>query len=83
MSEKYCPFCNLTPDRIIDESDYAVTIRDGFPVSNGHTLIILKRHLQPFFGDCRSGACGSDVLHENLQKGKIFNNYRSFHEQGL
>ena len=49
MSEKDCPFCNLTPDRIIDESDYTITIRDGFPVSEGHTLIIPKRHVQSFF----------------------------------
>jgi len=44
-----CIFCNLKPDRIISESDYTVTIRDGFPVSKGHTLIIPKRHVQSFF----------------------------------
>ena len=49
MSEKDCIFCNLTPDRIITESDYTITIRDGFPVSEGHTLIIPKRHVQSFF----------------------------------
>jgi diadenosine tetraphosphate (Ap4A) HIT family hydrolase len=42
-------FCTLDPDRIISESDYTVTIRDGFPVSEGHTLIIPKRHVQSFF----------------------------------
>jgi diadenosine tetraphosphate (Ap4A) HIT family hydrolase len=49
MSDKHCPFCNLETDRIISESDYTVTIRDGFPVSEGHTLIIPKRHVQSFF----------------------------------
>ena len=49
MPETVCPFCNLEPDRIISESDYTVTIRDGFPVSQGHTLIIPKRHVQSFF----------------------------------
>ena len=44
-----CPFCNLEPDRIISESDYTVTIRDGYPVSEGHTLIIPKRHVESFF----------------------------------
>jgi len=44
-----CPFCNLSTDRIISESDYTLTIRDGFPVSEGHTLIIPKRHVQSFF----------------------------------
>ncbi|MCK5352437.1 HIT family protein [bacterium] len=49
MSKKDCIFCNLEPDRIISESDYTLTIRDGFPVSEGHTLIIPKRHVQSFF----------------------------------
>ncbi len=44
-----CPFCPLPTDRIISESDYTITIRDGFPVSEGHTLIIPKRHVQSFF----------------------------------
>ena len=49
MPEKDCPFCSLPPDRIISESDYTVTIRDGFPVSEGHTLIIPRRHVASFF----------------------------------
>ena len=44
-----CPFCTLPTDRIISESDHTVTIRDGYPVSEGHTLIIPKRHVQSFF----------------------------------
>ena len=31
------------------ESELAVVIRDGFPVSPGHTLIIPKRHVASFF----------------------------------
>jgi diadenosine tetraphosphate (Ap4A) HIT family hydrolase len=53
MSDKPCPFCNLPSDRIISESDHTFTIRDGFPVSDGHTLIIPKRHVESFF-DLRS-----------------------------
>ena len=49
MPENDCIFCNLEPDRVISESDYTLTIRDGFPVSQGHTLIIPKRHVQSFF----------------------------------
>ena len=44
-----CTFCNLDPARIISESAHTITIRDGFPVSIGHTLIIPKRHVQSFF----------------------------------
>ncbi len=46
-----CPFCSLPQDRIIYESKSTVTIRDGYPVSKGHTLIIPKRHVESFF-DC-------------------------------
>ena len=49
MSENDCPFCTLPTDRILSESDYTLTIRDGYPVSKGHTLIIPKRHVQSFF----------------------------------
>jgi diadenosine tetraphosphate (Ap4A) HIT family hydrolase len=44
-----CSFCSLPPDRVISESDYSLTIRDGYPVSLGHTLIIPKRHVASFF----------------------------------
>ena len=44
-----CPFCTLPPERIIHTSEHGVVIRDGFPVSPGHTLIIPKRHLDSLF----------------------------------
>ena len=42
-------FCTLPPDRIIDSSPLGLVIRDGFPISPGHTLIIPKRHVGSFF----------------------------------
>jgi len=44
-----CPFCTLAPERIIDSNEFGVTIRDGFPVSPGHTLVIPKRHIGSWF----------------------------------
>ena len=44
-----CPFCTLPAERIIHTSEHGVVIRDGFPVSPGHTLIIPKRHQDSFF----------------------------------
>ena len=49
MDSKPCPFCALPEDRIVDQNDLAVVIRDGFPVSPGHTLVIPKRHVGSFF----------------------------------
>ena len=44
-----CPFCLLPADRVIRQSEFAFVIRDGFPISPGHTLIISKRHVASFF----------------------------------
>jgi diadenosine tetraphosphate (Ap4A) HIT family hydrolase len=44
-----CPFCTLPPARIVKENAYAVLIRDAYPVSAGHSLIIPKRHIGSWF----------------------------------
>ena len=44
-----CAFCTLPESRIIDASTFGVTVRDAFPVSPGHTLVIPKRHVGSFF----------------------------------
>lgn len=44
-----CVFCSLPPERVIAQNDLAIVIRDGFPVSPGHTLIIPRRHVASFF----------------------------------
>jgi len=50
---KYCPFCEIVgkdpSSRIIGQNDLAFVVRDGFPISEGHTLIIPKRHIASFF----------------------------------
>jgi len=51
--KKTCPFCEINSkdvdSRIIDQNEYAFVIRDGFPISSGHTLVIPKRHVGSFF----------------------------------
>lgn len=45
-----CPFCNPDSDReLIIESATAYSIYDKFPVSNGHALIIPKKHCPDYF----------------------------------
>jgi len=44
-----CPFCSLPEERLVDASQLAVVIRDGFPVSKGHTLVIPRRHVASWF----------------------------------
>ena len=43
-----CAFCNLSDERIWLSSDTCIAIRDGFPVSQGHTLVIPNRHVALF-----------------------------------
>lgn len=44
-----CPFCTLPSERIIHRSQFGMIIRDGFPVTEGHSLIIPTRHVDSFF----------------------------------
>ncbi len=49
MVEKACPFCTLPSERIRGENERALWIRDGYPVSPGHSLVIPRRHVGSFF----------------------------------
>lgn len=60
-----CLFCNLDSSRIVAENELALAIRDGFPVSPLHSLVIPKRHLKTYFdlSQPEYKACNS-LLHE-------------------
>ena len=44
-----CIFCELPADRIIGSNALAFAIRDNYPVTELHTLVIPKRHAATFF----------------------------------
>ena len=44
-----CLFCCAEDDRVIASNKLAYAIRDGFPVTGHHTLIIPKRHVAEYF----------------------------------
>ena len=46
---KDCIFCNLDNSRIEKENSFALSFKDLYPVTSGHTLVIPKRHTQSFF----------------------------------
>ena len=54
-----CVFCSLPPERVILENDLAFAIRDAFPVTPLHTLVISKRHAADYFAlsDAELTAC--------------------------
>ena len=48
--EKECLFCEVSSYReIVEQNELSYAIRDGFPVTNMHTLIIPKRHTSDYF----------------------------------
>jgi diadenosine tetraphosphate (Ap4A) HIT family hydrolase len=47
--EKSCPFCILPKERIIHENRLGLVVFDAYPLSEGHSLIIPKRHIGSFF----------------------------------
>ena len=49
MLDTSCPFCSLPRSRVIDENRHGLLIRDGFPVSPGHSLVIPRRHILSLF----------------------------------
>ena len=44
-----CPFCRLTKTDLTAENTFHQVIRDRFPISLGHSLIIPKRHVASLF----------------------------------
>ena len=44
-----CIFCNISPKRIVHEYKHFNVIRDVFPVTPLHSLIITKRHVVSYF----------------------------------
>ena len=44
-----CPFCHPDPADIIASSRHAIAIRDRYPVSGGHALVIPRDHARTLF----------------------------------
>ncbi len=49
MSARPCPFCHPDPSRVFYEGNLVLGLWDGFPVSEGHALLIPRRHVPTWF----------------------------------
>jgi diadenosine tetraphosphate (Ap4A) HIT family hydrolase len=49
-----CPFCALPEERVLFRNDAAVAVRDAYPVTPGHTLVIPVRHVASVFDATRA-----------------------------
>jgi len=75
MNHLPCLFCDIQNNernRIISENDNCYIIRDGFSVTEGHSLFIPKRHVVDYFGltDLEAKSINDLIKQEknNLQK---------------
>jgi diadenosine tetraphosphate (Ap4A) HIT family hydrolase len=44
-----CPFCSFPPDRLWIEAEHAVAVPDEFPVTEGHTLVVPRKHVTTIY----------------------------------
>lgn len=44
-----CRFCEPKRHEVLDENELCLTLIDNFPVSQGHCLIVPKRHAETYF----------------------------------
>ncbi|MBS71879.1 MAG: diadenosine tetraphosphate hydrolase [Thermoplasmata archaeon] len=71
-----CPFCEILEQgsrEILWQDGFAFAIRDAYPISPGHSLVITKRHVGSFW-DCTSEEkaslmAGAEWLKEDLDGG--------------
>lgn len=65
-----CPFCSTEiKKRVIGENELMFAIYDIYPVSNGHVLVIPKRHCSSYFElSTEEQAAGWSLINEMQQK---------------
>ncbi|MDR3567222.1 MAG: HIT family protein [Syntrophobacteraceae bacterium] len=49
MSAGQCPFCHPDHSRVFYEGNLVIGLWDSFPVSDGHVLLIPRRHVADWF----------------------------------
>ena len=63
-----CLFCNKPDEAKILENNLAYAVRDGFPVTRLHTLVIPKRHAANYFDLTREEKLACDELISHLKE---------------
>lgn len=63
-----CLFCSILSERVIASNDLVYAIRDGFPVTPLHTLIIPKRHTVDYFGLTEAELLASNIMLEAMRE---------------
>ena len=62
-----CIFCSIPRDRVILENDLTFAIRDNYPVTRLHSLIIPKRHVVDYFSLTEDELLSCDTLLKEIK----------------
>jgi diadenosine tetraphosphate (Ap4A) HIT family hydrolase len=49
MPHEQCPFCSVAASRVYLEAEGALALADAYPITEGHTLVVPKRHVASLF----------------------------------
>lgn len=71
-----CPFCRPDRDRVRHDDPLVFALRDGFPVSLGHVLVIPHRHVGSFFETTLEERRSTRLRPGNLGGGWLFSGAR-------
>jgi diadenosine tetraphosphate (Ap4A) HIT family hydrolase len=63
-----CLFCEIPKERIIASNALAYAIRDNFPVTPLHTLVIPRRHVLDYFSLSKEELIACDDLMRQMKK---------------
>ena len=63
-----CPFCEMPKASVMAETELAYAVRDAFPVTPLHTLVIPKRHVSGYF---ELGRSELNACHRLLEQQKL------------
>jgi ATP adenylyltransferase len=67
LDEKTCPFCSIDPSSIITGNKLVFAIRDAYPVTPLHTLVLPRRHVPTYFDLYLPEMMGIDELLRQLR----------------
>ena len=44
-----CPYCSIRVARVTLDTEHALVFRDGYPIAEGHTLVVPRLHVPSIF----------------------------------
>jgi ATP adenylyltransferase len=65
--EKICPFCSIDPSSVVTGNELVFAIRDTYPVTPLHSLVLPRRHVSGYFDLYLPEMMGIDELLRQLR----------------